>query len=180
MANHAHVYTKKHMDASKVRILLDRLNRDVFLDSLEINQEDWDGQPAWYLHVKDEPEGHETRVCWLNSKRDFEIRHGGGSDFLWWIDFRVQDEISKVFDGSIVDDGDDTRITSYDMPDSYSEYVRKSLQYYTQNLHERKSLSLEEIGLYLFSRIRFKLWGYPKCYSKAYHAKRRLEKASKK
>lgn len=178
MANHAHVTTKKHMTAENVRAVLERLNKDIFFDCLEIeDSEYWSGKPGWYIHVKGESE-YQARVCWLNSSRHFEIRHGGGSDFLWWVDGRIQDEISKVFDGRVKDDGGsgyDKVLTSWNLPDSYPEYVKQRRDSYQEWAREN-GRPAEQIFAICMSKMRFMLWGYPKSYREPYKAAQRKKK----
>lgn len=178
MANHAHVITKKHMTPEKVRAVLDRLNKDIFFDCLEIeDNEYWSGKPGWYIHVKGENE-YQARVCWLNSCRHFEIRHGGGSDFLWWVDQRIQDEISKVFGGRVKDDGGsgyDEVLTSWNTADSYPEHIKKRVELYKKLANEEGGL-WDQIVVICVSKMRFMLWGYPKSYRDPYKSAQRRNK----
>jgi hypothetical protein len=114
----------------------------------------------------------------LNSRRHFEIRHGGGSDFLWWVDGRIQDEISKVFDGRVKDDGGsgyDEVLTSWNLPDSYPEYVKQRSDSYQEWAREN-GRPAEQIFAICMSKMRFMLWGYPKSYREPYKAAQRKKK----
>lgn len=59
-----------------------------------------------YFHsnVSDNKE-YAGRIMWLNNKNSFEMRHGGGTDFAWWIDSAILNEVACVFDGRRTDDG---------------------------------------------------------------------------
>lgn len=166
------------MTADNVRAVLDRLNKDIFFDCLEIEySEYWEGKPGWYIHVKGESE-YQARVCWLNSRRSFEIRHGGGSSFLWWVDQRIQDEISKVFDGRVKDDcgsGYDEVLTTWGMADSYPEHIKQCVESYKKWASETGRL-LDQVWVICISKMRFMLWGYPKSYREPYKAAQRKKK----
>jgi hypothetical protein len=120
MANHAHVITKKKMTPEKITLLIDRLNGTMFRGLLKTVYTDCTGQTGcwgkhvWQITVKGgefEREGnvyhrYGSRVCWLNSSRHFEIRHGGGGSWIWWIDSAICNEIALEFDGYVMDDSD--------------------------------------------------------------------------
>lgn len=179
MANHAFVTTKRHMTPEKVRAVLDRLNQEIFFGCLEIEDTMYsDDEPGWFIHVKGESE-YQVRQCWLNNRQSFEIRHGGGSDFLWWVDQRIQDEISKVFDGRVKDEsgsGYDEVLTSWGMPDSYPEYINKRVESYKQWEREYGNNPLEKIIATCACKMRFMLWGYPKSYRDPYKTAQRRQK----
>lgn len=134
MANHAHVITKKKMTPEKISALIDRLNATMFKDLLKITYTDCTGQTGcwgkhvWEITVKGGEhvyEGREyhrygDRVCWLNSSRHFEIRHGGGGNWIWWVDQAICNEIALEFDGYDMDDSDG----EHDKPekDKYADF----------------------------------------------------------
>jgi len=152
MANHGHVATKRHMTPEKVRAVIDRLNKDVFFGVLDIVDTDFtDGTVGWYITAEG---AYGSRQCWLNSKRSFEMRHGGGSAFLWWVDSVIQDAISEEFDGRVTDDGGsghDKVLRTWDTPLTFPEY------FYAQN----KRLTPFKIGMLKFLLPRD---AYPKKY----------------
>lgn len=41
----------------------------------------------------------------MDSGRKLTMRHGGGSDFAWWLDAAILNEVSVVYDGIISDEG---------------------------------------------------------------------------
>lgn len=179
MANHAYVTTKKHMTPEKVRAVIDRLNKDIFFDCLEIEDTMYsDDEPGWVITIKGESE-YQYRQCWLNSRRSFEIRHGGGSNFIWWVDERIQDEISKVFDGRVKDDGGsgyDEVLTSWNMPDSYPEYIQRHIESYKKWEAEYGGSPMDKVIRICTSKMRYMLWGYPKSYREPYKAAQRKKK----
>lgn len=129
MANHAYVKLKKNQepfDAGKINEIIERLNKEVFHNSLSIK---WINTPGrresdqWQINTLGTVE--EERLCWLNNPRSFEIRHGGGSDFIWWIDCLICQEITKQFNGKWNDDGfsQDCELTT---PYTFKEYQRKA------------------------------------------------------
>ena len=109
MANHCSVKTKKLMSAKKISDLLADLNMRCFKGNLHIEyykgeNGSW-GPDVWDLEYLSIGQSFGTRVCWLNSNRSFEIRHGGGGDFIWWVDNVITNEVAVVFNGIISDDG---------------------------------------------------------------------------
>ena len=160
MANHAHVTTRKHMTPAKVRAILDQLNQDVFFGVLNIEDTEYtEGTIGWYITATD---SYGDRSCWLNSRRHFEMRHGGGSDFLWWVDSLIQDAISNAFQGRVKDDGGsgyDKVLTSWNTPLTYREYLNKRFAHRTN-------------WLVRFLCMKMALDGCPKSYLKASKAKK--------
>jgi hypothetical protein len=178
MANHAYVTTKKHMTPEKVRSVLDRLNTELFFDCLVITDTVYDdGTSGWHICIKGESE-YVLRQCWLNSRRSFEIRHGGGTDFIWWVDQRIQDEISKVFDGRVKDDGGDgwdEVLTSWNMADSYPEHIKRRIESY-KKWAIAEGRVWDHIWVMCLSKMRWMLWDYPKSYREPYKAAQRKKK----
>lgn len=111
MANHAYVKTKKKMLPEAITALINRLNDTVFKKVLKIECENYRGDShAWGKYVWNvsyDIDGKEAdgRIFWLNNSKSFEIRHGGGWDFIWWIDHVITNEVALIFDGIISDDG---------------------------------------------------------------------------
>jgi hypothetical protein len=116
MANHCQVITKKKMTPEKISALIDRLNATMFRDLLKIVYTDCTGKTGcWGNHVWEietvnsnpkDPVNYGERVCWLNTSRHFEIRHGGGGNWIWWVDFAICNEVALEFDGYVSDDSD--------------------------------------------------------------------------
>ena len=115
MANHGFVKTRKHMTPEKITLLLETINQAHFKGNLKIEYYHATGKDlksAWgphtwvitYISPIDHQE-YAGRVCWLNTRRSFEMRHGGGSDFAWWFDQMVINEVALQFEGMISDDG---------------------------------------------------------------------------
>ncbi len=137
MANHGYVITKKHMTREKVTESLNKLNKELLFDCLNIELCDFDsGEQAWSITVDGT---NDSRVCWLNNRQSFEIRHGGGSPFIWWIDSLIQDTISKEFDGRVKDDGCtegwDTVIKTWNTPLTFPESFKKQENCLFTNLY---------------------------------------------
>jgi hypothetical protein len=134
MANHARVKTKLEMSPEAVTELLNRLNTQRFKGLLKIEYCDcrgevgaW-GDHVWLLHVRPrEPAqgvNYGDRVCWLNSPKSFEIRHGGGGQFLWWVDFAITNEVALVFEGKRSDDSDGVKERGeFGKYDSFTDYI---------------------------------------------------------
>lgn len=111
MANHGYVKTRKVMTVEAINQLLDELNKNHFKNGLKIEYHKGD-EHSWGPHVwmltypsKDHDGDWGSRVCWLNTSRSFEMRHGGGSDFIWWIDSLILATLADRFNGKVSDDG---------------------------------------------------------------------------
>jgi len=117
MANHDDVKTKKSMTSRDISAVFEELNKSHFKEQLlfkysnhEDNKRAW-GPHVWEIIYNGEDccqgfwsRGKTFRICWLNSSRHWEIRHGGGGDFSWWVAAVVINEIAVRFDGIISDE----------------------------------------------------------------------------
>lgn len=136
MANHAEVKTKKQMTPEGITALLNEMNATIFRNVLKIEYCDcrnetgaW-GDHVWIInvHPKDPSPNinYGTRECWLNNPKSFEIRHGGGSSFLWWIDFAITNEVALRYNGVVIDESDGIREKPVQGKyDSFGEYIRR-------------------------------------------------------
>ena len=111
MANHGYVKTKQVMAPEATTSLIKKLNDTVFHNCLKIEYVeggkpgDW-GKHIWFITaLMDDGSEIGHRVCWLNNSKSFEMRHGGGGNFIWWIDQYISNEIALQFNGTISDDG---------------------------------------------------------------------------
>jgi len=106
MANHGSVKTKKSMTHIAISKMLDGMNKDYFHSNLVISytKGGW-GSHTWDISYVSDNKEYAGRVMWLNNKNSFEMRHGGGPDFAWWIDSAILNEVACVFDGRRADDG---------------------------------------------------------------------------
>lgn len=109
MANHGYVRSKRRITKEMVDKALEDVNQKFLHGALVVEYSHNPGPHAWGLHVWDvhfsgRPE--EGRVMWLKNERTrtFEIRHGGGSDFIWWIDHLIRNAVSEITGGTISDD----------------------------------------------------------------------------
>jgi hypothetical protein len=113
MSNHGYVTSRKHLSPERVRKVFGVLNERIFRNRLRVDYNyspepdtsAW-GQHVWELTIPRSPgePPYAQRICWLASRRKFEIRHGG-TDFAWWLGSAVINEIALAFDGTISDDG---------------------------------------------------------------------------
>lgn len=129
MSNHARITTKKEISQAGISELLHRINREIFFNCLEIEETAYQiGEAAklgWSISVRNNESDYATLQCWIVSKTLFEVRHSFGSPFIWWVDFRIEDEVAKSFDGLIQDDGATKAFESYDVPDNYFDFIQK-------------------------------------------------------
>lgn len=95
------------MTPAKVEAVLQQLNARIFKGNLQYRAEPWPLRAArtWVLEYVSGGRSWMRRCCWLASRRTFQMRHGGGGDFAWWVDCAVVNEIAVHFSGTLVDDG---------------------------------------------------------------------------
>lgn len=108
MANHGSVKTRKPMKPEQITALIEELNKSLFKEGLQIeyHQNVESNRPhIWVLNYIYGEENWASRTCWLNTSRHFEMRHGGGGLFAWWIDQVIQNEIAVRFNGVMTDEG---------------------------------------------------------------------------
>ena len=141
MANHANVYTARKMTPEKITELIEGLNHRIFKDLLIVRYEKGDvnegslGNHMWFITVKGgehEYKGQTNhrfgqRVCWLNRSRHFEMRHGGGGNFIWWVDSAIMNEIALRFKGRWIDDsGCDDEYGTEGKYDVFKDYLLRA------------------------------------------------------
>ena len=123
MSNHGYVKTKEFMSAKKILTLLHNLNQKHFKGNLQIEMFEPPkiNQLAWWelIYTGDDGKQYGYRQCWLNTQKSFEIRHGGGGDFVWWIDCVISNEVAAQFNGIITDDGCEDKIKG-ELPYKYA------------------------------------------------------------
>jgi hypothetical protein len=108
MANHGYVKTRKAMKPEAITAMLADLNITHFKGNLKVEyckgeESSW-GPHIWELaYFSDKEYAH--RICWLNNNHSFEMRHGGGTHFAWWLDSVVTNEVAACYNGMISDDG---------------------------------------------------------------------------
>jgi hypothetical protein len=108
MANHAWVKTRKKIDPEQITELINRLIKDKFKNTLTVEySEDGFADHVWTIKC---PQINESRICWLEGEKHFEMRHGGGGNFIWWVDHSIINEVALQFGGKISDEGTDKKI----------------------------------------------------------------------
>ena len=123
MANHVQVKTRKKMTPEGIEAILTELNRTVFKGVIKWEYHKKEDSSSWGDHVwlisiiGDE---YDDRVCWLEGDRHFEMRHGGGRNFIWWIDTIIVHTVAKAYNGMPMDDADGVRVKPY--PEKYPTY----------------------------------------------------------
>lgn len=116
MANHAYVTTRRKMTAEVISSIIDRLNTTIFKGCVKVEyhkatkEEPGWGQHTWQLTaIGADGKEYGNRVCWLEDERHFEMRHGGGTNFIWWIDCAICNEVALHYNGTWTDDGTDMK-----------------------------------------------------------------------
>lgn len=97
MANHAEVKTRRKLDAEILLRLLNEINEEHFGGKIIIKDED----ECYIIEVNE----FLVRSIWVNDKKNVELRHGGGTDLLWWVDFVLMNELAVKLNGVHYDDG---------------------------------------------------------------------------
>lgn len=129
MANHGYVRSKRRITKEHVDKALADINEKFLFGKLVVeyshhpnNPQGW-GLHVWEIHHKEQP--HEGRIMWLKNDRSktFEIRHGGGDDFIWWIDHLIRNAVAEVTNGMISDDAGGERWDHKEYPSKpFREY----------------------------------------------------------
>ncbi len=110
MANNGWIKTRRKMKPEQITSILEKLNTSLFKNNLQIEYHiSTPESPGWGPHtwlLKYESNGSEwaSRICWLETSHNFVMRHGGGTQFAWWIDTVISNEVAVYFDGTIGDD----------------------------------------------------------------------------
>lgn len=133
MANNGWVTSRKKITAEKISSILNDLNARLFKHNLLIEiHKGTPESPGWGLYtwmlsyVSDQE--YASRVCWLETNRKFVMSHGGGSDFAWWIDTAILNEVALQVKGIIRDEADDRKqapiANQYDNLQKYLEQTK--------------------------------------------------------
>jgi hypothetical protein len=147
MANHAWVKSRRKMSPEKIGEILADLNKRLFKGNLQIEyHEATDKEPGWGEHTwiltyvsPENKQEYVRRACWLESPRHFEIRHGGGANFAWWIDFAVTNEVACFYNGTWTDEG--TMEPDKGTPGKYDNW-RKFLRHMCTGFRQKKNTQL--------------------------------------
>lgn len=109
MANHAHVEAASPIDPQLIADVIARLNAELFKGLLSVeyhratkDEPGW-GEHTWLLSMEFDGIAWVSRVCWLDDNH-FQMRHGGGSNFAWWVDRVITNEVAVETGGDYWDD----------------------------------------------------------------------------
>lgn len=150
MANHGWVKTRRQIKPEQITAILNDLNESLFKGNLQIEYHistpenpSW-GPHTWLLTYLSEGQEWMTRVCWLETKHHFEMRHGGGSRFAWWIDTAILNEVAVRFNGTIGDDGHGDQWKGVaNKFNSFSEYMELSWDHVKDAKLKKEIIKLE-------------------------------------
>jgi len=105
MANHGYMIARHKLNPNKIQNILEGLNARIFKRKLDIER----GEEGDYWTIRYNKDGYEYvyRSCWISDDKptQFEMRHGGGSAFAWWVDACILNELAVQFNGTVTDDG---------------------------------------------------------------------------
>jgi hypothetical protein len=94
------------MRPAAITALIGQLNTRLFKGNLLVEHHPTSPpSPLWILRYESGGVEWASRVCWLKTSRTFEMRHGGGGNFAWWIDNAITNEIAVQYGGKLTDDG---------------------------------------------------------------------------
>lgn len=143
MANHGYVKTRRKIRPEIITDLLKKMNDSFFKGNLEIKIE---FETSWHLYYISNNRTWAYRYCWLEKPNRFEMRHGGGGYFAWWIDTAILNEVAILVNGTIHDDSDS--IKSSGVSEKYST-LDKYLTCIYSNRNIRDDLFKELINIEL-------------------------------
>ena len=132
------------MMPEQITAILEEMNKTLFKGNLKIEYANcvgddsaW-GPHTWILRYVSDNREWASRVCWLNASKHFEMRHGGGSNFSWWIDGAVLNEVAVRFNGNISDDGAEGELKG--VPNKFD-----SLYEFLERMHQHCRPEVKEI-----------------------------------
>lgn len=118
MANHGYVKTANKMTVGSISEMLLELNTRLLHEKLvfkyqrrrqlkqAIRDVTWEtALGCWYIQYVSEGMVYAERTFWLMTPNMFELQHGGGFNFAWWIDSLIINEVAVLFNGKVTDDG---------------------------------------------------------------------------
>ena len=124
------------MTPKAISQLLDELNKTHFKGGFKIEYHKGDknswGPHVWMLKYPSKENNVDwgSRICWLNTSRSFEMRHGGGSDFIWWVDSLILANIAVYFNGRISDDAlEGTWSGKPDEINTFTKYMQRRVNH---------------------------------------------------
>lgn len=118
MANHGFVNLPLTITVEELHAALDEINKKRFKGLLRVEYDE--PSKTFEVIVGKGKKFEEHRLIFLRDDYDFskdskwepqgsatriEIRHGGGSRFIWWIDCVITNELAIKFNGYITDEG---------------------------------------------------------------------------
>lgn len=149
MANHGYVIVKKLPPAKKVDAEL----RDIVAKFPQFDLHFYAKERSWdFLLRSDNKFG---MSFWLDKtyKKEpcIEFRHGHGSNFFWWIEYEIREELGLRYDAIMADDGDNRRTKPKKKRYSfYSEYARENMsRWWTAFEADRFNKELAELRTWL-------------------------------
>ena len=139
MANHGWVDTVREMTPAGLMEIFNELNQRLFKGNLTIEytekEDDAWGDHVWLLKYHSGGTLWATRVCWLdeNTPKHFEMVHSGGSQFAFWLDAAILNEVAVKFGGLIGDDGGEENWEG--VPGKYDDYPAYLRRCWGHNQH---------------------------------------------
>ena len=139
MSNHGYVKNRKpkpEFTKDSVQKVLEEIIKSKLNDSFKLeyfngrgDKSMW-GKDVWAISWINGYGTEEVIECWLKSNRTFEMHHGHGSHFAWWIDTTILNEIAVAHDAIISDDGCEEKEKGiHNKYPKYVDYIKMMSRY---------------------------------------------------
>jgi hypothetical protein len=142
MANHAYVKIRKPLFTKEIiGDLLNNINKVYLKNLMQIKYSfsKEDNKHYWDITIIEKKKEYGYRSMWLNSNKSFEIRHGGGQNFIWWVDNLICNTLVKQFNGTWHDDAFSEKILYNEKINSFEEFI-KEMHFYDKYTKQNKEL----------------------------------------
>lgn len=130
MANHAYAKTGKTLDQKDVDVNIRKIVADKLKGLFEVKY-DKDEKTWWIKYVKDD---QISFLVWISDEIDYEeedgklvskdsvleFRHGHSWQFMWWVEGIVRENLGKIYNARMFDDG--CEIEPKPVPDHYETF----------------------------------------------------------
>jgi hypothetical protein len=130
MANHARAVTKKKLDPTEVQCNLIKILKEKLHDlfQFEYNPEEklWyvfykkDNQIGFQFWISDEIDYEEEDGKLVSKDSVLEFRHGHGWQFMWWVEGVVRENLGKIYNAQMFDEG--CEIEPKPVPEHYETF----------------------------------------------------------
>lgn len=117
MANHAQAKTGKRLNANEVDANIRKIVAEKLNNIFNVEFEDGLTEKYWIIRYKDD--GYLAMEMWISDDVDYneeptkliseqsvlEFRHGHDMGFMWWVEGVVRENLGKIYNAQMFDDG---------------------------------------------------------------------------